>query len=87
MPDRIALYLTRLLTEGESYQPTPHGWLVRPTSEQLALMPGIEWAGLGVISALGIGWLVAEWRSARRRPASAVRPPRMVWHMPIHHGA
>ena len=83
----IALYLTLLLTEGESYQPTPHGWLVRPTSEQLALMPVMEWAGLGVVSALGIGWLVAEWRSAKRRPAAAVRPSRMAWHLPIHHGA
>jgi hypothetical protein len=47
----------------------------------------MEWTGLAVISALGIGWLVAEWRSARRRPAAAVRPSWMAWHVPIHHRA
>jgi hypothetical protein len=83
----IALYLTLLLTEGEKYQPTPHGWLVDPTSEQLTLMPVTEWVGLAVISALGIGWLVAEWRSAKRRPIAAVRPSRMAWHVPTQHGA
>ena len=83
----IALYLTLLLTVGEQYQPTPHGWLVHPTSEQLALMPITEWTGLAVISALGIGWLVAEWRSAKHRPAAALRPSRMAWHVPIHHEA
>jgi RsiW-degrading membrane proteinase PrsW (M82 family) len=80
----IALYLTLLLTEGEKYQPTPHGWLIGPTSEQLALMPVMEWTGLTVISALGIGWLIAEWWSARRRPTAALQPTRIVWHVPTH---
>jgi len=80
----IALYLTLLLTVGEKFRPTPHGWLVHPTSEQLALMPVMEWGGLAVISALGISWLVAEWRSAKRRPPTALRPSRMAWLVPIH---
>jgi RsiW-degrading membrane proteinase PrsW (M82 family) len=35
----IALLLTLLLTEGESYRRTPHGWLVQPTPAQLATTP------------------------------------------------
>lgn len=78
----IALVLTLLLTEGESYQPTPHGWLVEPTAAQLRTMPILEWSGLALVSAVGVAWLLVEWSVARRRPGPS--PSRMAWHVPIH---
>ncbi|MFC4150144.1 PrsW family intramembrane metalloprotease [Micromonospora mangrovi] len=83
----IALTLTLLLTEGESYRSTPNGWLVSPTAAQVRLLPVIEWGGLALVSLIGIGWLLLEWRAGRRRPpretgwrvptgALAVAPPR-----------
>jgi RsiW-degrading membrane proteinase PrsW (M82 family) len=78
----IALILTLLLTEGEQYQPTPNGWLVRPTAQQVALLPVLEWSGLAVVSVIGIAWLVVLWRRAPR-------PYRVGWRIPIpqgHHG-
>jgi protease PrsW len=72
----IALVLTLLLTEGEQYQPTPNGWLVRPTPEQVQLFSVLQWAGLAVVSVVGIGWLAVLWRRAPR-------PYRMGWRIPI----
>jgi RsiW-degrading membrane proteinase PrsW (M82 family) len=66
----IALFLTLLLTEGEAYQSTPNGWLVQPTSAQLALLPVLEYGGMAVVSLIGIGWLLLLWRAGRRRPPS-----------------
>jgi RsiW-degrading membrane proteinase PrsW (M82 family) len=63
----IALTLTLLITEGEQYQPTPNGWLVQPTSEQVRLLPVLEWSGLAVISVVGVAWLTVMWRRTRRR--------------------
>jgi RsiW-degrading membrane proteinase PrsW (M82 family) len=84
---QLALLLTLLLTEGESYQPTPHGWLVQPTAAQLREMTTFEWGGLALVAAVGIGWLMAEWWGARRRPESVPAPARMAWRVPIHpHG-
>jgi RsiW-degrading membrane proteinase PrsW (M82 family) len=71
----IALILTLLLTRGEQYQPTPNGWLVRPDPEQVELFSVLEWAGLGLVSVIGIGWLVVLWRRAPR-------PYRMAWRIP-----
>jgi RsiW-degrading membrane proteinase PrsW (M82 family) len=79
---QIALVLTLLLTQGEQYRATPHGWLVQPTPAQLRELPLFEWGGLALISALGIAWLTAEWRSARRRPDSTPAPSRMSWRVP-----
>lgn len=63
----IALTLTLLITEGEQYQRTPNGWLVQPTSEQVRLLPMLEWSGLAVISVVGVAWLTVMWRRTRRR--------------------
>ncbi len=72
----IALALTLLLTEGEKYVRTPNGWLVRPSTEQVNLLPALEWGGLAMISVVGIAWLVIVWRRAPR-------PYRIGWRMPI----
>jgi len=72
----IALALTLLLTEGETYVRTPNGWLVRPSAEQVNLLPALEWGGLAMISVVGIAWLVIVWRRAPR-------PYRIGWRMPI----
>jgi RsiW-degrading membrane proteinase PrsW (M82 family) len=63
----IALTLTLLITEGERYQPTPNGWLVQPTQDQVRLLPVLEWIGLAVVSLVGIVWLTVMWRRARPR--------------------
>jgi len=60
----IALIVTLLLTEPQ-YVPTPHGWLVRATPEQLTLLPILEWTGLILISIVGLAWLVLQWRRTR----------------------
>jgi RsiW-degrading membrane proteinase PrsW (M82 family) len=72
----IALVLTLLITEGESYRRTPNGWMVQPTAEQARLFPVLEWAGLAAVSVIGIGWLLALWRRAPR-------PYRLGWRIPI----
>jgi RsiW-degrading membrane proteinase PrsW (M82 family) len=79
----LAIRLTLILTEGERYVPTPNGWIVKPTAEQARLLPIIEWSGLGVLALIGIGWLIAEWRWARR--ASPTRRSFWpAWQVPIH---
>jgi RsiW-degrading membrane proteinase PrsW (M82 family) len=69
----IALSLTLLLTEGESLRPSPQGWLVEPSAEQVNLFTVVEWSGLAVISIIGIAWLVVLWRRSARR--DRVAPP------------
>jgi protease PrsW len=69
----IALYLTLELTEGERLLPSPQGWLVEPSTEQVNLFSIMEWAGLAVISIIGIAWLVVLWRRPGR-PARVVSP-------------
>jgi RsiW-degrading membrane proteinase PrsW (M82 family) len=65
----IALYLTLVLTEGERLRPSPQGWLVEPDTDQVNLFSTMEWAGLAVISIIGVAWLVVLWRrSARTGP-------------------
>jgi RsiW-degrading membrane proteinase PrsW (M82 family) len=72
----IALYLTLLLTEGEQFVRTPHGWLVQPSPAQVNLFSVLEWVGLAVVSVIGVGWLIALWRRAPR-------PTRVGWQLPI----
>jgi RsiW-degrading membrane proteinase PrsW (M82 family) len=68
----IALYLTLLFTEGESFRPTPNGWLVTPTREQIDLFSVLQWAGLGIISIIGLAWLFSLWRRATRHAAPTI---------------
>jgi RsiW-degrading membrane proteinase PrsW (M82 family) len=72
----VALYLTLLLTEGEQFVRTPHGWLVEPSAAQVNLFTTLEWVGLAVISVIGVTWLVVL---LRRAP----RPLRVGWQIPI----
>ncbi|EXG82174.1 PrsW family intramembrane metalloprotease [Cryptosporangium arvum] len=62
----IALYLTLLLTDGERLRPSPQGWLIEPSVEQVNLFSGLEWAGLALISIIGIVWLAVLWRRSAR---------------------
>jgi RsiW-degrading membrane proteinase PrsW (M82 family) len=77
----LALILTLLLTGGETYQGTPNGWLVNPTGGQVVLFTVLEWTGWAVISLVGIGWLAALSRSARRAPRAPT--PASGWRVPI----
>jgi RsiW-degrading membrane proteinase PrsW (M82 family) len=65
----LVIRLTLILTQGERYVPTPHGWIVQPTPEQARLVPTLEWSGMALLSVIGIIWLVAEWRSYRSAQA------------------
>jgi protease PrsW len=62
----IALYLTLSLTEGEQLIPSPQGWLVEPSAEQVNLFTVLQWGGLALISIIGIVWLVGLWRRSAR---------------------
>jgi RsiW-degrading membrane proteinase PrsW (M82 family) len=79
----IALLLTLLFTNGETYRQAPNGWLVEPTTEQVRLMPILEWTGMAVVSLVGIAWLLLIWRSSRR--ATPTRPTVWArgWTVPI----
>jgi hypothetical protein len=43
----IALYLTLVLTEGERLRPSPQGWPVGPSAEQVNLFSIMEWGRFG----------------------------------------
>lgn len=60
----IALILTLRMTEGEAYVPTPYGWLVKPTEEQVRLLPFLEITGLVLVWLFGIAWVLTLWRAA-----------------------
>jgi RsiW-degrading membrane proteinase PrsW (M82 family) len=62
----IALYLTLVLTEGEQFVATPHGWLVEPSTEQVNIFTAMEWGGLALVSIVGVGWLLVVWRRVPR---------------------
>jgi RsiW-degrading membrane proteinase PrsW (M82 family) len=64
----IALILTLLLTGAAGYQPTPNGWLVNPSVGQIRLFTVLQWTGMIVISLVGLAWLAALSRYARRTP-------------------
>ncbi|GAA4617688.1 hypothetical protein GCM10023195_79090 [Actinoallomurus liliacearum] len=63
----IALVVTLLLTGSPAqYRLLETGWMPRPTDEQVRLFTFLSWAGLAVISVIGIAWLVGLWHSTRR---------------------
>ncbi|OKI41702.1 hypothetical protein A6A27_39135 [Micromonospora sp. CB01531] len=68
----IALLLTLLLTGGTT---TPHGQLVRPTAGQVALFAVLDLGGLALVAVVGLLWLWALVRSARRAPHVPQVPP------------
>jgi hypothetical protein len=74
----IAVTLTLLLTGGEAYRPTPRGWVVVPTPEQVRLIVVLDWAGPALVAALGVAWLVALWRTAPRWTGY-----RVGWRVPM----
>jgi hypothetical protein len=50
----IVLFRTLLLTEGKSFVRTPNGWLVTPTGEQIGFFSVLQWAGLAIVSIIGL---------------------------------
>jgi hypothetical protein len=58
------------------YQPTPNGWRYGPPRSRCSCFSVLQWAGLAVVSVVGIGWLAVLWRRAPR-------PYRMGWRIPI----
>jgi protease PrsW len=76
----LARLLTLLLTTGETYSQGQNGWLVSPTAAQVRLFPILEYAGLAVVSAVGLGWLLMMWR--RSRGASDGATAATGWRVP-----
>jgi protease PrsW len=65
----IALLVTLLLTGTPAqYRLLEMGWLPQPTDEQVNLFTVLSWAGLALVSIVGVLWLLGLWRSSRRRP-------------------
>jgi RsiW-degrading membrane proteinase PrsW (M82 family) len=42
------------------------GYITEPTTQQVELMTLLDWGGLAVVTAVGVTWLVVEWRNAPR---------------------
>jgi RsiW-degrading membrane proteinase PrsW (M82 family) len=59
----ISVLLTLLLT-GTPAQYA--GYLTQPTPQQVQLITVLDWVGLGIVSLIGITWLLVEWRTAPR---------------------
>jgi RsiW-degrading membrane proteinase PrsW (M82 family) len=79
----ISVFLTLLLTGTPSqYNLLSLGYLPQPTPTQVQLITVLDWGGLMVVSLIGIGWLLAEWRRAPRR-----RPPTTAWRVPTGRAA
>ncbi|GII20934.1 PrsW family intramembrane metalloprotease [Planosporangium mesophilum] len=78
---QISVVLTLLLT-GAPWQQNllAHGYIPRPTETQVQLITVMDWAGLMVVSGIGIGWLLYEWHRAPR-----ARPPAIAWRVPTGH--
>src|SRR4051794_16557989 len=72
----IAVLITLVLTSA----PGQFAAFIRqPTGEQVRLIPVFDLGGLAGVSAVGVGWLLYEWRSGRSR-----RTPTTAWRVPIH---
>ena len=69
MPN-VAALVTLVLT-GSSWQRRllEQGWIPEPTAEQVRWFTIVDWVGLGVISVIGLLWLLLLVR--RSRPARA----------------
>ncbi|MFE9658071.1 PrsW family intramembrane metalloprotease [Micromonospora sp. NPDC006431] len=74
----IALLLTLLLTGGT----LKHGQLVRPTAGQVALFAVLDLGGLALVALVGLLWLWALVRHARR-VRHEPQVPRYGWRVPI----
>jgi RsiW-degrading membrane proteinase PrsW (M82 family) len=42
------------------------GYITEPTPQQVELITVVDWAGLALVSVIGIAWLLIEWRNAPR---------------------
>ncbi|MGC9670771.1 PrsW family intramembrane metalloprotease [Planosporangium sp. 12N6] len=76
---QISVTLTLLLTgTAWQYSLLDRGYIPQPTEAQVHLITFLDWAGLMVVSAVGIAWLLVLWH---RRPPAA-RPPARAWRIP-----
>jgi RsiW-degrading membrane proteinase PrsW (M82 family) len=65
----IALIITMLTTAtAQQRAALENGWLPQPTSAQVQLFTVLSWAGLVVVSLIGIAWLTILWRRRTRGP-------------------
>ncbi|MEV4434445.1 PrsW family glutamic-type intramembrane protease [Streptomyces sp. NPDC049585] len=81
----IALIVTLLLTGTPGqYELLRNGWLPRPTQEQVDVFTVLSWGGLALVGAVGVAWLLAEARAARRAPAGRAGPG--GWRIPVRPG-
>src|SRR5256884_7167666 len=60
----ISVRLTLLLT-GTPAQYA--GYVAQPAPQQVQLITVLDWVGLGVVSLIGVTWLLVEWRTAPRQ--------------------
>ncbi|GAA1797443.1 PrsW family intramembrane metalloprotease [Planosporangium flavigriseum] len=75
---QIALVLTLLLTGTPwQYNLLSRGYLPQPTETQVELSVFLDWAGLMLVSGIGIIWLLVLWHRAPR-----ARPPFAAWRVP-----
>lgn len=75
---QISVVLTLLFTgTGWQYNLLARGYIPQPTETQIQLITFIDWAGLMVVSGVGIIWLLVLWHRAPR-----ARPPAVAWRVP-----
>jgi RsiW-degrading membrane proteinase PrsW (M82 family) len=75
---QISVVLTLLLTGTPwQYAVLQRGYIPEPTATQVRLITFLDWAGLMLISMIGVGWLLHEWHRAPR-----ARPPAVSWRVP-----
>jgi hypothetical protein len=74
---QISVVLTLLLT-GSPWQVNllARGYIPQPTETQVQLITFLDWAGLMLVSGIGIGWLLLLWHRAPR-----ARPPTVGWRV------
>jgi RsiW-degrading membrane proteinase PrsW (M82 family) len=78
----VALLITLLITASqEQYDQLRQGWMIEPTQTQLELFTVLSWGGLIVVGLIGVGWVAAMWRSARRQPERPIGT--RGWQIPI----
>jgi hypothetical protein len=75
---QISVVLTLLLTGTPwQYNLLARGYIPQPTGTQIQLITFLDWAGLMLVSGIGIIWLVVVWNRSphARPPATALRVP------------